>query len=79
MKNDRSKYFEIIKTMPPLYHSLPNREFNIADSEVAKWITGQPEVLNAFITKILNTSKTATPLVTYDPDTGKWRGADYGT
>ena len=29
---------EIIKKMPPLYHSFPGTEFNIFESAVVKWI-----------------------------------------
>jgi hypothetical protein len=33
--------------MPALFHSLPDQEFAVANSEVVRWLIAQPEILNA--------------------------------
>ena len=41
MRNTKLKETEklnFIKTMPPLYHQLPNQNFDIRKSEVVEWL-----------------------------------------
>ena len=67
-----SKKLEIGKQMPPLYHTLPGRDFWYSDSEVLKWITEQPILLD-WVKEQLK----AAGYITYDATTGKWMGVDY--
>ena len=38
-------FLEIAKSMPPLYHTLPNQKFDIEKSEAVKWLMKQPETI----------------------------------
>ncbi len=69
-KMKKVKRLEIIKKMPPLYHSFPETEFNIFESAVVKWIISQPQILQYLFDK-------AHDYMRYDPTTGKWEGVDY--
>lgn len=71
-KTVRSKKLESGKQMPPLYHKLPGKEFRYSDSEVLKWISNQPTLLN-FVKDQLRSAG----YITYDATTGKWTGVDY--
>ena len=72
----KSKYLEVAKKMPPLYHTLPGETFDMEKSEVAKWLMEQPEILNYVVNRIKG-GKGQEPFIVYDPDTGKWQGVDY--
>lgn len=75
MGKKRKKYsikFDVAKTMPPLYHTLPGQEFEVEKSEVYRWISQQPD----FLEYIHQTLRQA-GYITYDPETGKWTGVDY--
>ena len=46
MAKRKSKFLDVGKSMPRLYHTLPNEEFDYDKSQVLKWIASQPELLN---------------------------------
>lgn len=71
-----SKYLEVAKEMPPLYHTLPGEKFDIRKSEVVKWLLEQPEIMNYIVNRIKG-GKEQSPFITYDPSTGKWKGVNY--
>lgn len=71
-----NKHLEVAKKMPPLYHKLPGEEFDIAKSEVVKWLITQPEIMQFIMDRVANRAE-ASRLITYDPDTGKWQGVEY--
>ena len=58
--------------MPPCYHTLLGKDFDIMKSEVVQWLISQPEILNFLWNHIKNSCD-----VIYDPDTGLWQGVDY--
>lgn len=60
------------KKMPPLHHSLPGKKFVIMESEAAEWLCRIPEVRQ----KIFDMANRK-GLITYDQDTGAWKGIDY--
>lgn len=60
------------KRMPPLYHRLPNEEFDYRKSRTLWWLTKQPEVLK-YIWDIVKQSGA----VEYDSTVGKWQGIDF--
>lgn len=72
----RSKYLDVAKKMPPLYHTVPGEDFEISKSEVAQWLVSQPEILLYVVNRIKGSSG-QTPYITYNQSTGKWQGVDY--
>lgn len=71
-KKVRSKKLEVGKIMPPLYHKLPNAEYVADNSEVLKWITQQPNLLEWTFNQLKSAG-----YVEYDSQTGQWTGVDY--
>ncbi|CUP60318.1 hypothetical protein [Enterocloster clostridioformis] len=71
-KRKRSKMLDVARTMPPLRHSIPGKEFNIKNSEVVKWLLENPVVWNYVWNNVKESGA-----VSYDSDTGKWQGVDY--
>lgn len=61
------------KNMPPLYHSLPGREFDIHKSEVIKWLISQQSILQYIFDKAKDGG-----FIIYNPETKKWQGKNYG-
>lgn len=72
-RNGTSYLLDIAKTMPPLYHKLPNEDYDVNKSEVAKWLVNQPDIMNYIVNRI----KSCKNFIVYDPSTGKWHGVDY--
>ncbi len=66
-------FLNCLRKMPPLRHSIPNVPFDIMNSEAARWIASQPEVVQKMFNMASNRK-----VIEYDRDTGKWQGADYG-
>lgn len=70
-KRKKSKLLDIGKSMPTLYHTLPNEEFDYDKSQVLKWIASQPELLKYMHNKLSNIG-----YIEYDKATGTWKGID---
>nr|DAF34244.1 MAG TPA: hypothetical protein [Caudoviricetes sp.]DAS69355.1 MAG TPA: hypothetical protein [Caudoviricetes sp.] len=70
-KRKKSKLLDIGKSMPTLYHTLPNEEFDYDKSQVLKWIASQPELLKYMHNKLSNIG-----YIEYDKTTGTWKGID---
>jgi hypothetical protein len=70
-KRKRSTKLMFAKNMPPLFHTLPNEKYDHRKSEVLKWLSERP----ALIEYIFETVKYKE--IIYNPDTGKWQGIDY--
>jgi hypothetical protein len=68
-----SNKLDVIKSMPPGYHKLPDREFDIHKSKVVKWLIQQPEILQYLWDEVAR----RTEHVVYNPTTGLWVGVDY--
>ena len=60
------------KKMPPLFHKLPDENFDVRKSRTLWWLVKQPEVLN-YVWNIIQSSKA----IIYDQDIGKWKGVDF--
>jgi len=71
-----TKAFAAARRMPPLCNSIPGQEFDIMDSEVAKWLVEQPGIRQYIFTKT-GSSNSGLGLIVYDKTTGTWRGVDY--
>lgn len=67
-----SKLLDVAKTMPPLYHTIPNEMFDIEKSEVVQWLIKQPDILNYVVNRIKSSG-----LIIYDSQSGVWEGVDY--
>ena len=61
---------KIIRSMSPLYHTLPGKPFRMEDSEVIRWLMRQPSVVMYIFDKARN-------YIRYDSETGTWMGVDY--
>lgn len=69
-KGEASKYLECLKYMPELPHSKSEAErFDITDSEVVKWLTKQPEILQYLFIRARNSGN-----IVYNQETHKWSG-----
>lgn len=60
------------KTMPPLYHKFPDKDYDIRKSRTLWWLVKQPSVLK-YIWDIVKQSGA----IFYDSKTGKWQGVDF--
>ena len=58
--------------MPPLYHKIPNQDFDIRKSRVIWWLIKQPDVLNGIWNEVKQSGN-----IKYDSATGKWKGVDF--
>ena len=72
MRFKNSKLYDVVKSMPPLYHKLPDEEFDIRKSRVIWWLVKQPELLEYVWNRIKQSGA-----VQYNPQTGKWQGVDF--
>lgn len=71
MAKKKSKFLDVGKNMPRLYHTLPNEEFDYDKSQVLKWIASQPELLKYMHNKLSNIG-----YIEYDKTTGTWKGIE---
>ncbi|WP_416149409.1 hypothetical protein ACM26V_24725 [Salipaludibacillus sp. HK11] len=70
----RKKYpkLRIARNMPPLHHVFPGEKYNHKNSEVLKWLSERPALIEYLFTQVSNTKD-----IVYNPETGQWQGADY--
>lgn len=71
MNKKRSKRLDVLRAMPPLHHSFPDRPFNVFESEALRWVLKQPDLLN-----YLWDTVTRTGYIVYNHDTGTWQGVE---
>ncbi|TLQ04734.1 hypothetical protein FEZ48_13315 [Marinilactibacillus psychrotolerans] len=72
MKNKKSKNLEVLKNMPPMYHTLPGEEFDLHKSEVIEWALNQPDLLNWFYSRLVSSRN-----IEYNREMKYWVGVDY--
>lgn len=70
-KREKSKFLDVGKQMPRLYHTLPNEEFDYEKSQVLKWLASQPDLLNYLKYKLYNIG-----YIEYDKDSRTWKGIE---
>lgn len=63
--------FDVAKEMPPLHHALPGEQFDISKSEVVQWLMSQPDIMQLVFNAVRS------KYITYDHETGTWRGINY--
>ena len=68
----RSEKLLVAKTMPPLYHTLPGKEFDNDKSQVYVWIANQPDLMHWLWRQLESAG-----YIVYNPETGQWKGVDY--
>ena len=71
-KFKNSKMYQVAKKMPPLYHKLPGKDFDVLKSQVVRWLMNQPEVLDYIWNKLKQSGA-----VVYDPESGRWKGSNF--
>ncbi|WP_124098342.1 hypothetical protein [Ruminococcus sp. Marseille-P6503] len=60
------------RRMPPLYHKLPDEDFEYKKARTLWWLVKQNAILK-YIWDIIKQSGA----VKYDPSVGKWQGVDF--
>jgi len=70
-QHGRSDKWNVARKMPPLRHSHPGTEFDIQQSDVARWLVQQPEIMQLVFWNVKGKD------IVFDPETGLWRGVDY--
>jgi hypothetical protein len=70
-EDNATKAFKAAAKMPPLYHQMPNQEFDYAKSEVIDWLCEQSEIRRA----MFDYYRSALCIV-FDKETGTWKGRD---
>lgn len=68
----RSRKLSVARNLPPSYHKIPGQEFDVRKSEVIRWLIQRPSVLEFLWDQIKQSGD-----VSYNPETGKWQGADH--
>ena len=68
----KSKLLDVVKRMPPLYHTLPGCAFDITKSEAVEWLLRQPDMMSYLWNHVRNSK-----FIEYDVSTGKWKGVDF--
>jgi hypothetical protein len=64
-------FLNCARKMPALHHSKTGEVFDIENSEVAAWLTSQPDIMQ----KIFDLA-TRKGVIVYDAASKTWRGAD---
>lgn len=74
-RTKKNMLLDVARKMPPLHHKFPGEEFDVKKSAVMKWLMASPEIMDFVWQSVRGQSKgNGRPLVTYDPDTGMWKG-----
>lgn len=73
MKKPKSKRWDVARNMPPLRHSFPDQAFDWMDSEVCRWLVHRPEIRKLVFDAVRDRG-----CIVFDPESGTWRGVDYG-
>lgn len=62
----------VAKDMPPLFRTIPGKEYSYKTDEVFKWISERPGLINYIFDKLA-----ANGYIFYDSSDCKWQGVDY--
>ncbi|RDW21049.1 hypothetical protein CWR48_04205 [Oceanobacillus arenosus] len=62
----------VATNMPPLYHKLPGEKYSRNNSEVLKWLSERPGLIEYIFDQASNAKE-----IYYNPATGRWQGADW--
>lgn len=62
----------VARNMPPLHHTLPGEPYHYKKSEVLKWLSERPALIEQIFADVSGTKD-----IIYDSYTGKWQGVDW--
>ena len=68
----RQAIIDAARKMPPLFHKIPDEEFDFRKSRTLWWLVKQPEILK-FVWDAIKQSGA----IVYDSSTQKWHGVDF--
>lgn len=68
----RSQKLNVARNLPPSFHRLPGKEYEVKKSEAINWLIQRPSILEFLWDQIKQSGDVA-----YDSSTGKWQGVDY--
>ncbi len=71
-KPNESIAFKLAASMPPLSHSVPGQEFDIKNSESARWMIEQPEIL-----QMLHNYFVHSGAIIFQKENKTWVGINY--
>ena len=71
MRRKRSAKWNVACEMPALRHSMPGKDFDVRDSEVAKWLCAQPDIMQLVFESVKGVN------IIYDANTGTWQGVNH--
>lgn len=69
-KNINYDFLNCARKMPPLRH-ITSETFDITQSEVARWLVSQPDIMQKIFDMAANHK-----MISYHQTTRTWRGAD---
>lgn len=69
MNQKKSKLLEVGKEMPLLYHSFPDEPYDPKQSQVLRWISEQPELMEWIFKQLKSVG-----YITHIPQWGAWKG-----
>lgn len=72
-KKIRSRNLDVLKKMPPVYHTIPGQEYDLNNSELVNWLISQDEIKQWLASYL----KSLSDYVKYDSEKGYWVGIDY--
>jgi len=70
--NKACRKLQAARKMPPKFHRYPGTVFDISESEAARWLCRQPEILQYVFDRCSDAG-----LIVFDPETRMWHGADF--
>jgi hypothetical protein len=71
VKFQRSKTFAEVSKMPAAKKHQPEESFDIAKSEIVRWLVQRPIILQYLFDKVKESGA-----IIYDAETGTWKGCD---
>ena len=71
-RKKKNPKLRVAGNMPPLYHTLPGESYNHKNSEVLKWLSERPALIEHLFTEGSHSKD-----IIYDAAAGLWIGVNY--
>lgn len=71
-KKKRNPKLMVAANMRPLHHNFPGEKYDRKKSEVLKWLSERPSLIEYIFEQAANAKE-----IFYNPETGKWQGVDW--
>ena len=68
-----SEKLDVLKNMPPLFHKIPDNDFDIHKSEIVAWALQQNNILDYIWNEVIRRSGN----IVYDTNFQKWVGINF--